>query len=115
MELRHAAYLLDIFQSAKAIKNYTVGYGREEFLQDSKTQDAVLRRFLVAGEAAARLTEETRSQFPKIPFVKIVGMRNRVVHDYGQVDFEIVWEIVERHMPLLLEQLERFFEARGET
>jgi len=68
MELRHAAYLLDIFQSAKAIKNYTVGYGREEFLQDSKTQDAVLRRFLVAGEAAARLTEETRSQFPEDSF-----------------------------------------------
>jgi uncharacterized protein with HEPN domain len=42
-------------------------------------------------------------------------MRNRVVHDYGQVDFEIVWEIVEQHMPLLLEQLERFFAARGES
>ena len=61
------------------------------------------------------IDRRTRAEFPEIPFAKIVGMRNRVVHDYGQVDFEIVWETVERHLPLLLEQLERFFLARGEA
>lgn len=73
-----------------------------------------MRRLLVAGEAAARLTEETRAQFPEIPFHKIIGMRNRVVHDYGQVDFEIVWETVEHHLPMLMKELQTFFVERGE-
>lgn len=115
MQPRQAAYLLDILHSVQAITNYTAGYGPEQFLRDSKTQDAVLRRLLVAGEAAARLTQETRDQFPEIPFQKIVGMRNRVVHDYGQVDFEIIWETIENHLPLLLEQLQLFFAERRET
>jgi uncharacterized protein with HEPN domain len=72
-----------------------------------------LRRLLVSGEAAARLTEETRALFPGIPFHKIIGMRNRVVHDYGQVDFEIVWETVEHHLPNLMKEPQSFFVERG--
>ena len=84
-------------------------------MEDSKTQDAVLRRFLVAGEAAARLTVETCNQLPDIPFGKIAGMRNRVVHDYGNVDFEIVWETIHRHLPLLFDELRRFLAECGES
>ena len=112
---RQAAYLLDIFRSVKTIQSYVAGQTHEQFLADTKTQDAVLRRFLVAGEAAARLTPETCAGFPNIPFHKIAGMRNRVVHDYGNVDFEIVWETVQTHLPPLLKELERFFDERGEA
>src|SRR5271165_2168002 len=82
---RQAAFLLDILQSVKTIHSYIAGLTHEQFLADTKTQDAVLRRFLVAGEAAARLTPETCAEFPNIPFHKIAGMRNRVVHDYGDI------------------------------
>jgi uncharacterized protein with HEPN domain len=95
MPPKQVAYLLDIFRSIEAIQSYVAGQTHEDFLKDAKTQDAVLRRFLVAGEAAARLTPETCAEFPAIPFPKIVGMRNRVVHDYGNVDFQIVWETVQ--------------------
>jgi uncharacterized protein with HEPN domain len=108
MPPRQAAYLLDILHSAEAIQGYTAGYDRHEFLRDAKTQDAVLRRFLVAGEAAARLTQETRDLLPAIPFHQVIGMRNRVVHDYGQVDLEIVWETVEYHIPPVIAELKRF-------
>ena len=91
------------------------GQTHEQFLKDIKTQDAVLRRFLVAGEAAARLAPETCAEFPNIPFHKIAGMRNRVVHDYGNVDFEIVWETVQRHLPSLFQELQQFFAERGEA
>ena len=114
MPPRQAAYLLDIFRSVKTIQGYVAGQTHEQFLKDTKTQDAVLRRFLVAGEAAARLTPETCAEFPRIPFHKIAGMRNRVVHDYGNVDFEIVWETVQTHLPLLFKELEEFFAERGE-
>jgi uncharacterized protein with HEPN domain len=71
----------------------------------------VLRRLLVIGEAAAKLTAETN--FPQLPFRKMAGMRNRLVHDYGQIDFEIVWETVSIHLPQLREDLERFFESEA--
>jgi uncharacterized protein with HEPN domain len=68
----------------------------------------------VAGEAA-RLTPETCGEFPGIPFPKIVGMRNRVVHDYGNVDFEIIWETIHSDLPALLKDLRLFFVERGES
>ena len=95
MQVRQTGYLLDILRSAEAIQNYIEGYSREDFLKDPKTQDAVLRRLLVIGEAAARLTSETEARFEEIPFRKMAGLRNRVVHDYGQIDLEIVWDTVE--------------------
>jgi uncharacterized protein with HEPN domain len=113
--LRQAAYLLDIFRSVGAIQSYAAGQTYEEFLKDTKTQDAVLRRFLVAGEAAARPSPETCSEFPHIPFPKIVGMGNRVVHDYGNVDFGIVWETIQTHLPLEFKELHGFFSERGEA
>jgi uncharacterized protein with HEPN domain len=112
---RQAAYLLDIFKSVKTIQSYVAGQTYEQFLEDTRTQDAVLRRFLVAGEAASRLTPETCAEFPDIPFHKISGMRNRVVHDYGNVDFEIVWETVQTHLPSLFKELHQFFAERGEA
>jgi uncharacterized protein with HEPN domain len=107
---RQAAYLLDILNSADAIGRYLRDCDREGFLQDTKTQDAVLRRLMVIGEAAARLTEETCSRFTHLPFRKMAGLRNRVVHDYGQIDLEIVWDTVTAHLPLLRETLREFFE-----
>jgi uncharacterized protein with HEPN domain len=68
MPPKQVAYLLDIFRSIEAIQSYVAGQTHEDFLKDAKTQDAVLRRFLVAGEAAARLTPETCAEFPAIPF-----------------------------------------------
>jgi len=70
---KQAAYLLDIFHSIELIQSYVAGQTNEQLLKDGKKQDPVLRRILVAGEAAARLTPETCAEFPNIPFHKIVG------------------------------------------
>jgi uncharacterized protein with HEPN domain len=115
MPPRQAAYLLDIFRSVQAIQEYLAGYSHQQFLQDAKTQDAVLRRLLVVGEAAARLTPETCAEFPNIPFPRIIGMRNRIVHDYGHVDLEIIWEIVYIHLPQLFAEFQQFFANRNEA
>jgi uncharacterized protein with HEPN domain len=114
MQVRQVAYLLDILHSAEAIQNYIEGYSREDFLKDPKTQDAVLRRLLVIGEAATRLIPETESRFEDIPFRKMAGLRNRVVHDYGQIDFEIVWESITLHLPQVRRELSAFFSTEGE-
>jgi len=115
MELRQVAYLLDILRSAEAVQSYIEGYSREDFLKDPKTQDAVLRRLLVIGEAAARITQETEARFEEIPFRKMTGMRNRVVHDYGQIDLQIVWESVTLHLPQVCRELTAFFSTDHEA
>lgn len=109
MPPKQAACLLDILTSVKAIQSYVAGMTHEQFLNDAKTQDAVLRRLLVAGEAAARLARETCAAFPGIPFHKMVSMRNRVLHDYGNVDLEIVWETVQAHLSQVFAELDRYF------
>jgi uncharacterized protein with HEPN domain len=109
MEARQAAFLLDILHSAEAIQRYVEGYSREDFLGDPKTQDAVLRRLLVIGEAATRLTADTAARFEELPFRKMAGLRNRVVHDYGQIDLEIVWATVMHHLPQVRKDLHAFF------
>ena len=115
MQARQAAYLLDILRSSDVIQNYIEGCSREDFLKDPKTQDAVLRRLLVIGEAAAHLTPETEARFEEIPFRKMAGLRNRVVHDYGQIDFEIIWEAVNHHLPKVRRVVSAFFADEGTT
>jgi uncharacterized protein with HEPN domain len=112
MQARETAYLLDILHSVDAINTYIQGYSREDFLRDPKTQDAVLRRLLVIGEAAARITSETAARFESIPFRKMAGLRNRVVHDYGQIDFEIVWQTITDHLPLMHRDLSGFLQDK---
>jgi uncharacterized protein with HEPN domain len=114
MQIRQVAYLLDILRSAEAIQSYIKGYSRDDFLQDLKTQDAVLRRLLVIGEAAAHLTAETEARFAELPFRKMAGMRNRLVHDYGQVDFEIVWDTVNSHLPHVVSEIGAFFSTQDD-
>lgn len=75
----------------------------------------MLRRLLAIGEAAARITQETEARFEEIPFRKMAGLRNRVVHDYGQIDLEIVWETVTLHLPQVRKELIAFFSTEDET
>jgi uncharacterized protein with HEPN domain len=110
MQDRQRAYLIDILRSAEDIDEYITGYDLERFMKDARTQDAVLRRLMVIGEAAARLTPETRAHFDGLPFHKIAGMRNRVVHDYGQIDPEIIWETSCLHLPLVRVELSAWLE-----
>lgn len=69
-------------------------------------QFAVLHALQIVGEAAARVSDEVRSVHPGIPWAEIVGMRHRIVHDYGRVNMEVVRQVLERDLPALILQLE---------
>ncbi|MEO6914439.1 MAG: DUF86 domain-containing protein [Chitinophagaceae bacterium] len=103
----HDSQLLvsDILSSAKKILDYTIDLSFEQFMNDGKTMDAVVRNFEIIGEAANRLSEDFKDQYPEIDWHRIRGFRNRIVHDYMGVDFSIVWQIKVRFLPLLIDQL----------
>ena len=79
----------------------------DQFINDSKTVDAVIRNFEVIGEAANRLPDDFKEQYQVIDWHKIRGFRNRIVHDYMGIDFSIVWEIKQGFLPNLIDQLNK--------
>ena len=97
-------YLEHILEAIERILQYTAA-GREAFEGDLKTQDAVIRNLQVIGEAAKRVSEETRGRGPAVPWRNMTGLRDRVVHDYFGVSLPIVWDVVTNHLPPLREQV----------
>jgi uncharacterized protein with HEPN domain len=107
MSKRDSALLIaDILESAEKIENYTTGLSFEVFLQDSKTIDAVIRNFEIIGEAANRLSEDFKDKYSSINWFRIIGFRNRIVHDYMGIDYNIVWTIVQKDLNQLKADLQ---------
>jgi uncharacterized protein with HEPN domain len=99
--------LLDILQSAQIATNYLAGRSRDELETDLQLQDAIVRRLLIIGEASRRVSETTRQTLSTIPWSAINGMRNRLVHEYDEIDLDIVWSTVVNSLPALIEELEK--------
>lgn len=97
-------YLDDIVTRLQRIERYTAG-GYDEFLASELIQDAVLRNFQVIGEAAKRIPEAFRQQHSQVPWRRMTGFRDVIVHDYAEVVFEEVWLTIERDLPPLKRQL----------
>ena len=100
----------DIIESWEKILLYTAGLSFDQFTSDSKTIDAVVRNFEIIGEAANRLPEEYKEVHPEIDWHRMWGFRNRIVHDYFGIDFNIVWQIKETALLEMLEKLKRIKE-----
>lgn len=95
----------DMLDSANKILEYTGTLSFEEFINDSKTVDAVIRNFEIIGEAANRLPHNFKERYPTIDWHRIRGFRNRIVHDYMGIDNSIVWQIKETYLPGLISSL----------
>lgn len=98
--------LQDILEAARRITSYTAGLTYETFLADIKTQDAVTRNLEIVGEAVKKLSDAVRDAHPKIPWRSMSGLRDRLIHDYFGVNFDIVWEIASKELPQIVPELE---------
>ena len=90
-------YLLHVRDAIERIRSYTAA-GQGPFMADTRTQDAVIRNLEIIGEAVKRLSENTRSRRPDIPWSRIAGMRDVLIHQYFGVKLETVWEVVAHHL-----------------
>jgi uncharacterized protein with HEPN domain len=94
------AYLRHIRDAIRAIEEYT-RQGRDQFFSDKRTQDAVIRNFEIIGEPSKALSKDLRDRTEDLPWRRIAGMRDRLIHQYFGVDLELVWSAVERELPAL--------------
>ena len=99
------AVIQDIKEAIKRIILYTSGIGYNDFLQDYKTQDAVIRNIEILGEAAKLLSDKTKEEYPNIPWKEIAGTRDRLIHDYFGVNIDIVWDIANNEIQSLYSQI----------
>lgn len=95
----------DILDSAEKIKEYTAHLSFDDFLEDSKTIDAVIRNFEIIGEAARRLPKDLKESYPSVNWSRVIGFRNRIVHDYMGIDYKIVWRIIQQNIDKLIDDL----------
>jgi uncharacterized protein with HEPN domain len=94
--------LQDMLQAIESIESYAIPT-YDAFLEDEKTQDAVMYNLIIMGEAANQISEEFQDQHPEIPWSSIIGTRNVIVHGYDQVKLPIIWDIIKKNLqPLKL-------------
>jgi uncharacterized protein with HEPN domain len=106
MQQRDLASLKDILKYAGYIQDFTRGKTFEAFDNDLQCELAVIRCLEVIGEATAKISEELKAAHSEIPWGKMKGMRNILIHTYNEIDDQYVWETVTQSIPRLIEQIE---------
>ena len=94
-----------IFDSILAIESHTKNMTKREFLNDIKTQDAVERRILILGEATKNLDDKFRSTYSDVDWKSVAGMRDVIVHQYFGTDVDLVWNTIQKDIPVLKKQI----------
>ena len=92
-------YLKDILDSIEIIENHVEGVTRSEFFDSITIQDVVVRRFTIIGEVVKRIPDEIRNEYDDIPWRRIAGMRDIIVHDYGNIDLDSTWRTIQNQIP----------------
>lgn len=103
---RDEAYLLDMLLSARDAQSVVVQLTLEQFQSSRIHQLASLKALEIIGEAASMISDTFRSAHPEIPWREIIGMRNRLIHAYFEVDIDKVWETIQDDLPTLIDHLQ---------
>jgi uncharacterized protein with HEPN domain len=111
---RDDAYLLDILIAARKALKFLEGMTWEEFEQSELHQNAVVHLLEIIGEAARLISQETRDAHPDIPWEQMIGMRNRLIHEYFRVDLATVWDTVRNDLPRLIALVDPLVPPEGE-
>ncbi len=103
-------YVKDILDSIVKIEQFTAAMKYEQFLEDMKTQDAVIRNLEVIGEAVKNIPDVIKERFNDVPWKSITGMRDKLIHEYWGVSFPIVWETIKNDLPFFKEKIRQLYE-----
>ena len=107
-------YLLDMLESIQLIESYAEE-GYKAFRQTRKTQDAVIRNFEIIGEATKNISLELREAHRDVPWRRMAGLRDVLIHRYGRIDLDEVWGVVQDNLPVLKGKIEAILREPGDT
>lgn len=102
----------DMHIACKRILNYTRGLQYQAFLEDEKTIDATVRNIQILGEAAKQVSNTEQEKHTEIEWTKIIRSRHILVHEYFELDYEIIWKIIQEYIPPLEMKLKKMLENR---
>lgn len=100
-------FVEDILDAMNKAENLLEGVTYSKFETDFRINFAVVRALEIIGEAAKRLPDDLRQNYPDIPWRGMAGMRDRIIHGYDDVDLEIVWDVVKRDIPQIKPKIEK--------
>lgn len=95
-------YINDLTEACEDILSFTKGMSYSDFASDKKTINAVIRSLEVIGEATKNLSVSFRDNYPNIPWKRMAGMRDKLIHEYFGIDKQMVWQVIEKHIPNIL-------------
>lgn len=107
-------YLLDMLIAARKAMQFTTGLTWDAFAESELHQGAVIRELEIIGEAANLVSKATQTAHPELPWLQIIGMRNRLIHEYFRVDLERVWETIQQDIPQLIGHLQPLVPSEDE-
>jgi uncharacterized protein with HEPN domain len=110
---RDPDYLNDIREAIDRILTYTADLIYQQFMEDIKTQDAVVRNLEIIGEATKNLSVSVRKSHSKVPWKDLTGIRDKMIHHYFGINYEIVWTIAKEELAGLLPQIERILDKEN--
>ncbi len=111
MENKDSARLKHMLDSGQAILLFAKNRRRIDLDKDRLFMSGVLREFEILGEAASKVSEKTKKQFPQFPWKELVGMRNRLIHAYFDVDHDIIWKTIRDYLPSFVKELEQIIRS----
>lgn len=105
MKRKDSLYIKDIMDAITKIEEFVGDMDFNEFIQDDKTASAVVRKLEIIGEATKQLNKDVKERFPEIPWAPMAKTRDKIIHFYHGVDYEVVWKIIKEDLPELKPKL----------
>lgn len=107
MKREYKDYVVDIIEAMKKIEKFTKNLTSEDFRADEKTVLAVIRLLEVIGEAAKKIPPAVKEKYKQIPWKRMAGMRDKLIHEYFGVNIKVVWKAIKEDLPGVKPQIER--------
>lgn len=111
MKRDYVLYIKDILDCVEKIEDFVGDMDFDEFVKDDKTTSAVVRKLEIIGEATKNIPEEMRVKYQEIPWSDMARMRDKIIHFYFGVDYEIVWKAIKERLPTLKRQIKKLLEG----